>query len=128
MVIKPGHNIYVHTFKKKGFDYFFTEYNANKTKLMKYIIKYYWIALVITITCISSPAIGQIKTPSETRKQAKMELKAEQKKENERREEAEKAKAETEKNNAGFLDEKVSKKRKGKRSKPSRESKRREVE
>lgn len=95
---------------------------------MKAIFNYFQIALTIIIISISNPAAGQIKTPSETRKQAKVELKAEQKRENQRKNEAEKAKAETEKNNAGILDEKISKKRKGKRSKPVKESKRREVE
>jgi hypothetical protein len=106
----------------------FLKHHINKTKLMKYIIKYFRIALIVIIISISKQISAQITTPSETRKQAKVELKDEQKKEKVRRAEAEKAKAETEKNNAGFLDEKVSKKRKGKRSKPVKESKRREVE
>lgn len=90
---------------------------------MKDIMKYYWIALMIIIIGISTPAVAQITTPSETRKQAKVELKNEQKRENQRKNEEQKAKAETEKNNEGFMDEKVSKKRKGKRSKPVKESK-----
>lgn len=107
---------------------FFYQILVFKTKNMKDIIKYFRIAMVVIITIVSKQSIAQITTPSETRKQAKVELKAEQKKERERKKEAEKAKAETEKNNAGILDEKISKKRKGKKSKPVKESRRREVE
>ncbi len=76
--------------------------------------------MIVIIISVSKQTTAQITTPSETRKQAKSELKTEQKRERARKNEAEKAKAETEKNNAGILDEKISKKRKGKRSKESK--------
>ena len=111
---------------RESFDFFagiLIKKHENKTSLMKYIMKNYWVALVLIIIGTSTPAVAQIKTPSETRKQAKVELKDEQKKERERKKEEQKAKTETEKNNADFLDEKVSKKRKGKKSKPEKVSK-----
>lgn len=90
---------------------------------MKNIFKRQWIAVVFLLI-LSVSARAQMESPAETRKQAKAEIKAEQKKEKQRRKEAKMAKNNIEKENADFLDEKVTKKRKGKTPKSGKESKR----
>ena len=96
---------------------------------MKNIIKYYWIAFIVLIINTSTPSMAQkITTPTETRKQAQIAIKADQKREKIRRKEAKNAKEETEENNEKFLEEKVPKNRKGKRSKPAKESRKRGIE
>ena len=92
---------------------------------MKYIIKYFRIALILIIMSASQRITAQITTPSETRKKAQVAIKADQKVEKVRRKEAQKGKEEVDENNEEFLAKKVSKKRLGKRSKPVKESKRR---
>jgi len=93
---------------------------------MKNIFKKYWIAVVFLFV-LSFPARAQMESPAETRKQAKAEIKAEQKKEKQRRKEAKMAKNEIEKENSDFLDEKVSKKRKGKKPKSGKENKKERI-
>lgn len=83
---------------------------------MKNVIKNRWIALIFFLI-LSLSAKAQIKGPTETKKQAEIQIKEEQKKEKQRQREEKMARKEIEKNNGDFLDEKVSKKRKGKKSK-----------
>lgn len=90
---------------------------------MKNIFKKQWIA-VIFLLILTLSARAQMESPAETRKQAKVVIKADQKKEKQRRKEAKMDKNKIEKENADFLDEKVAKKRKGKTPKSGKEAKR----